>query len=572
MTGKITIPFFLIYLGCCLLNCNSLKAQSTRQGKKLIHLGWELTSPQIVKANYVKMEATSPFDGITFILRDTLEDGSVLTEGSIFTKKLINRKDLEKSINDIKNCRFTQFKSNFIRVNTVPDNLKWSDHVAWEVATKNMATMAWFAKQAGLVGICYDPESYGEHQFKWNRNDGKSFEETKTLAKERGKAMMTEIGKVYPNIVFWGLFLLSFERAAFNADEEDVALMTDTYGLYPSFVDGLLEAVPASAKMVEGNEDAYYSRDKENLLSIYNDSKVGLTKFLSTANQQKYKSHVSVGLGLYTDMYTNDFGRKYYFAPTPNRTRLERFRERIHEAMEITDEYVWLYNEEYKWWNIPFAEERFDKHFSEPLINDKLPGILESALFAKAPIKFLESQLSTVKYGSDNLVSNGDFEQNSKPATEILDWTNKDCPPGYLQWRPDKSNFAITVQKNEGVNGTACAKMIGGNSILIKQVAVKPSETYFISAESRMTGGQMLMSTRFMNESFSNFIDWGLNKSFSFSERGNSKWCRASGLIKIPAEVFYLQLLIIPVSEHPDDIIYIDNILAYQLQSLFKFN
>lgn len=570
MTENSSIPFFLIYLGCCMLNCNSLKAQSARPGKKLIHLGWELTSPQVVKANYAKMEATSPFDGITFILRDTLEDGSILTEGSIFTKKLINRKDLEKSISDIKNCRFTQFKNNFVRVNTVPGNLKWTDNAGWDIVNKNMSSMAWFAKQAGLVGICYDPESYGEHQFKWNRNDGKSFDDTKSLAKERGKTMMTEIGKVYPNIVFWGLFLLSFERAAINADVADVVLMSDTYGLYPSFVDGLLEGLPNSAKMVEGNEDAYYSRDKENLLSIYNDSKVGLPKFLSTANQQKYKSHVSVGLGLYTDMYTNDFGKKYYFSATSQRTRLERFRERIHEAMEITDEYVWLYNEEFKWWDIPFAEERFDKHDPEPLIYNKLPGILESALFAKAPIEFLEGQLSTVKYSSRNLVLNGDFEQNSNLATEILDWTNKDCPPGYLQWRPEKTNFVITLQKNEGVNGTACAKMIGGNSILIKQVAVKPGETYFITIDGRMSGGDMIMSTRFMDESFSNFIDWGLNKSFAFLNQANNQWGKISGLVTVPESVYALQLLIEGNAQKSNDTFYIDNIAAYPIHSLFK--
>ncbi len=562
-------PFFFIF-SIGLLNAHLLLAQQTATYKKLIHLGWELTTPQIVKANYKNMEATAPFDGITFILRDTLNDKTVITEGSVFNNILLQRSSLQKSIADIKSCAFTQFKNNFIRVNTVPGNLKWTDDAAWAVVAKNMGTMAWFAKQAGLVGICYDPESYGGNQFMWNEKLGMPFADTKVLAKQRGKQIMTEIGKEYPDLVFWGLFLLSFQRATINSMDIEMAMMNDKYGLYPAFIDGLLEALPPTAKMVEGNEDAYYSRNRENLLSIYNDSKVGLPALLSVANKVKYQAQVSIGLGLYTDMYTNKFGSRYYFSPTANSTRLERFRDRIQEAMEITDEYVWLYNEDYKWWDIPFAEERFDSHFPDPLINNKMPGILESSLYAKNPLAFIKNKMLQQDYAAFNVVTNPGFEKTVTPATEVLDWTNKDCPTGYLQWRPENSKYAITTSKNAGVNNSACAIIVGDHNILIQQVAVKPGEKYIVSVDGKKTGGRMILATRFMDEGLTHFSDWNMNRNFSFTHNANNQWNKAIGLITVPENIYSLQLLLEVSADSKEDTFYFDNLFVVHEHHFFN--
>ena len=53
----LVLPFFAI----CLQQVNTVSAQQIAKHKKLIHLGWELTTPQVVKANYQKMEATYIF-------------------------------------------------------------------------------------------------------------------------------------------------------------------------------------------------------------------------------------------------------------------------------------------------------------------------------------------------------------------------------------------------------------------------------------------------------------------------------------------------------------------------------
>lgn len=563
--AKCSLLFGLVCTTCFLM----ADAQEVLSNKKLIHLGFELTSPQVVKANYKKMELMAPFDGITFILRDTTSDGSLITEGSIFKKKLINRSDLASSVQDIKACHFQKFKNNFIRINTVPGNLAWNDDAAWNAAAGNMGTIAWFAKQAGLAGICYDPESYGEKQFEWRAASRLSFETAKALARARGKQLMQSVGKEYEDIVFWGLFLFSFNRPAINSVDINAAIQTEGYGLYPSFVEGLLDGLPLKAKMVDGNEDAYYARNRESLLSIYNQSRSGFKHFLLPENKAKYNTQVSVGLALYTDMYTNDAGNRFYFGPSAERTRLERFRDRIQEALEITDEYVWLYNEDYKWWDIPFAEERFDKHRPITRIENKLPGITESVVFAKQPYNWINNKLDSQSFYESNEVKNPSFDVVVPTAQEVLNWSATNVPKGYLIWRPDSSKAMITTLQTGGLKNTACAKITNGSALLIQQVKIKPNEKYVIYAHGKKSGGSMVASVKWMNE-LSQFTDWNCVAAFSFSTNDCYKWNRAVGVVRVPEGVYSMQLFIECYAVKATDEFYLDDIGVVEQSQFFK--
>jgi hypothetical protein len=76
--------------------------------KKLIHLGWEAPTTQILSKNYQMMEETSLFDGITLIIRDTIE-GNLVHEDLFFSTHELKREWLHKSVVRLKSCNFRQF-------------------------------------------------------------------------------------------------------------------------------------------------------------------------------------------------------------------------------------------------------------------------------------------------------------------------------------------------------------------------------------------------------------------------------------------------------------------------------
>jgi len=560
--------FLSLVFSCISQTLTQLPNGSPAQ-KKLIHLGWEAPTTQILSKNYKMMEATSPFDGITLIIRDTI-DGNLVHEDLFFSKHEIKREWLRKSLDRLKSCKFNQFADNFVRITTVPEGLNWTDDKAWATVCSNMGNLAWFAKEGGLKGISYDPESYTKKIFEWDASAGMSYEDSKKLARKRGREMMTAIGKEYPDITFFGLFLLSLGRSASDSPNIDGAFSADVYALYPSFINGMLDALPLKAKMVEGNEDAYYCPDREELLSLYTDSKNKLLQLFAPENITKMQTQYSVGFGLYIDMYSNRTPEgRFYFGEQNNRSRIERFRDRLQEAVSISDEYVWVYNEKYRWWNIPYFDERFNSIKTDSLWKDVFPLINDYLLYAKNPVGYISSVLNKGKQVNGNLTINSTFDEKTEKAKSVIDWYNKNCPPGYLMWCADTAKGKIDLVPNEGVNRTACAKISKSKSILIQQIKVIPGEQYVIAVDGQKTGGEMNFGIFWM-DSYKNLVRWYQWKYFSFQPVNGTDWSRAVGVVTVPDDISSMELLIMPQFINTSDVFRIDNVRVYPLNEIFK--
>ena len=401
------------------------------------------------------MEETSSFDGITLIIRDTI-DGNIFNEDLFFSTHEIKRDWLRKPVDRLMTCDFRQFTDNFVRVTTVPEGLTWEDDKAWSTVCRNIGNLAWLAKEAGLKGISFDTESYSQKIFEWNAGGKMSYEDSKKLARKRGREMMTAIGKEYSDITFFGLFLLSLGRSASDSPNIGGAFSADVYALYPSFINGIFDALPPKAKMVEGNEDAYYCPDREELLSLYTDSKNKLLRLVESENKLKMQTQSSVGFGIFIDMYSNKTPEgRFYFGEQNNRSRIERFRDRLQEAVSISDEYMWIYNERYRWWNIPYFDERFNSIKTDTLLNDVFPRINDYLEFAKNPIAYISSILDSGEKVNGNLTVNSTFDEKTEKAVNVIDWYNKNCPPGYLMWCADTASCKIDLSPGKGVNSVS---------------------------------------------------------------------------------------------------------------------
>jgi len=576
------INLIVCLVGSFMLSINMTLPQNTSRDnvfpgklpvKKLIQLGWEQPTPQILRANYQMMEATSPFDGITIGLRDTV-NGFVFSDETVFVPKEIRKEWLKKSLEDYSSCDFRKFKHNFLRVNAVPGDLQWDDDNSWATVANNMGTMAWFAKSGGLEGICFDPESYSGKQFSWNSKSALSFFETQYLARKRGRQLMSAMAAEYPDIVIWGLFMFSYGRSSLQTDDVYETLKADEYALYPAFLNGMFDKLPPKAKMVEGNEDAYYPKSDLNLHMLYNDSRVKTQALVAPENLDKFKSQYSIGMGLYFDMYSNNPGTRYYIGPTENRTRMERFRDRVTTALDITDEYVWIWNEAYKWWDIPYSEDRFNDYVRNnryKLCEQILPGITKALEYAKNPRDYVRDLIKT-SYEYVNLAVNPGFESEVNKAVEIIDWHNKDCPSGYLLCKQENSNAAFDVEPGSGIDNSDAAVTKGtGWAILIQTIPVVSAETYAISVDGKKTGGMMSLSVMWSDEN--NFlVDWYLSKSNAFTPVQDNIWSSATTVITVPEGLNKMHVLLSTKPANDGDKFYFDNLKVVEVNDLLRRN
>jgi hypothetical protein len=120
------------------------------------------------------------------------------------------------------------------------------------------------------------------------------------------------------------------------------------YGLLAPFLDGMVEAARGKAKLVDGHELSYGYKDPAKFPAAYQAMKEKLLPMV--ANPQKYQKYFSFGFGLWLDhdwrkigWNINDFTKNYF---TP-----EAFEASVRQALEVCDEYVWIYTETPRWWS-----------------------------------------------------------------------------------------------------------------------------------------------------------------------------------------------------------------------------
>ncbi|MBC7529833.1 MAG: hypothetical protein H7308_20070, partial [Chthonomonadaceae bacterium] len=270
-----------------------------RPGKKLIEVGWDQPDTKQLRMMGKQMEETTPFDGVVYVLKFTAE-GKTYDENKILTLTPLKKEWLLKPLAEMKACRFTKFTDNFIRVNTAPGDLKWDDDKAWANATANLGLVAWFAKQSGSKGIAFDPECYAEPQYQWNPKGGLTFEKAQTLARKRGNQAIKAMSREFPSLTFLAFWLLSLNSQNASSPDPTPSLRSEKYGLWPAFVAGLVEAAPATVKLVDANENGYYPDDRYGYLSLYNlmrGENSPLRNLLPDDVRAKYNRQVTAGFG-----------------------------------------------------------------------------------------------------------------------------------------------------------------------------------------------------------------------------------------------------------------------------------
>ena len=223
-----------------------------------------------------------------------------------------------------------QFPPGYSLGRTVDIWLNWFDDERWQTIINNFQVLAKVAEGGGIKGLIFDPEPYGYKLFEYpdqRQQLDRSFEDYTTMARQRGRQVMTAIASSMPKVVILSLYAYS---APHNYLRTGRALADVPYGLLPAFYDGVLEVMPHEGRLIDGYEPAYFFKRRSQFLEGY--KKIAEARTLSTF-PDLYEKKVSAGFGLWIDYKRNP----NYFTP-------KEFETAVRDALEISDEYVWIYS------------------------------------------------------------------------------------------------------------------------------------------------------------------------------------------------------------------------------------
>ena len=245
------------------------------------------------------------------------------------------------------------FKESFIWSWYPPrKRLDWRDDEAWDVASNNLRVVTWLAREGRMRGISFDIEDYTKQKQFFRIPSDPPYDELVKLVRRRAQNVCRGLFEEYPDMTVFMFWLLS--DAPYRHGERDITgVMRERGDLWWAFVNGMLDVLPPTATIVDGQEDAYKfeasRRDYHaEYLRIFNWD----LPLVAPENRAKYLTQVSPSFGQYLDMYFNGPNVHWYAAPVDG-SRLKHLERNVRQATSSCGKYVWFWSEKGRWtqWN-----------------------------------------------------------------------------------------------------------------------------------------------------------------------------------------------------------------------------
>ena len=315
--------------------------------KKLLEYGWDVPQPDYVAEHIREMEQR-PFDGIL------MRVGGL---GKVFDPVAHTREDYAAQFEALERIEWGTFTDNFLMMYAA-SKMDWFSDDDWAIVVDNVKLIASAAEVGGCVGVCFDAEPYGENPWHYPSQphaDEKSFAEFQAKARERGAQFVDAIEAEMDAPVihtFYLTTLAGFRNAALTqtTEERDAVLRDYSYGLFPAFVNGILDAMDADTLLSDGNEPSYYYHAPEQFMDVYHYIKQGALGAIAPENHPTFRGQVLVAQALYVDQLFGLRARKvegHYMTPEE---QAQWFEHNTYWALKSSDRYVWCYSEKMNWW------------------------------------------------------------------------------------------------------------------------------------------------------------------------------------------------------------------------------
>lgn len=388
--------------GCCL---------AAAAAPKIVASGWDIgrMSPARIVASADKF-ADAPFDGIVFNLnlRDDIKDER---DGFLRAScgRIWPRETLKPFIETFRKAsEIDHLRSSFVGSMFAPmKRMGWRDDKTWAAFAANLKTLAWLAKEGRLKGLVLDTEDYWRaSQFEMIPSDGASYDEMAALARRRGRELFSGVFEEFPDIRIVTYWWFSFHHE-YVASPDPLAAARGIGDLMPALTDGMLDVMPPTARLLDGNEHTYHWLFDRSCVAQRN-SHQGL---VSPENRAKFRACTGPAAAYYLDMYTNpefkaDGTRSAWYRPPVGGRRLNALIDRLEDGLFCSDEYIWMFGERNSWadWGKFDYCDRYEDAYTNGTWDAALPGFSAEIAMVKDPIGTLTPRLAALK-ASGNAVN-----------------------------------------------------------------------------------------------------------------------------------------------------------------------
>ncbi len=539
--------------------------------KKLIHGGWERPDSADF-LQYVREMEKTPYDGIILMLQGRDDAQKPVYVQKAFEAVPWKREWFQKNIEELKQVRSTRLVHNFLRIGTNPGNVDWFDDEGWAQIIDHWRIAAWIAREGNLKGICFDAEPYSPPFFQMKyqaqrHRDQYSFEAYEAKARERGRQLMEAIQSEYPGMTLFTFFMNSYNMKMLTGE----ALKDRTYSLYPAFINGWLDAALPEMKFVDGGESAYFYRNELDFLRGAIHLRQRALPLVAAENREKYLHQVRAGFGLYLDSYVKPKTSRYYQEALDG-SRVARLSVNARYAAQASDEYVWTWGEEYRWWptkTVKVKPESWD---------EILPGASKALLAAFNPArlheeaeqKFQELQASG---NLKNLLENGDLSAMAN--------TQKGSAPVPANWNPwqntrgKRGTLVLDTEVDRTGDGTPGSGRIAGVAVrgsLGQSIVVRPGEVYRVSGWLKSEGkGHAHIRVRWKDkeENWLNETDDTLLAPTG--NRSQGEWHEVAGIVVVPGEAGRMSVFLCAFDQTTiENAAWFDDLAVYELESGYE--
>ena len=476
---------------------------------KVLATGWDLgdVTPSEYLAHADLFERL-PIDGVTFNLAGTNAAGEKLWYRTIMSDPRWERAAFDGDVPILKELvarrPFRESLMNAFRL--AGPRIPWTDDAAWARFASNMGVLAAVARDAGVKGILIDMEDYPKNgQFRLKPEDGEG-EAASSLVRRRAREVFEAVFAEHPSATVLSYFFLCGCGEYLAAPDPRKAAL-DAGNLMPSFVDGILDALPPGATLVDGVE-AYRKEAARNDYAVSYMTVKKAAVLVSPENRAKYHAQMKVGFGMFVDMYWREKSPKFnwYMGPV-NGSRLEHFRLNFEQAISVADGYVWLYmprSSVVKWRDI--AARRYIRRNT---IEENLPGFADTVSAVRDPESYAMARLGKLK-------SEGRLDDRLA-GTKAGTWQRefKGREPGRMD--------ADTLEASAVKEGSFTFD-VGG---------VKPGELYALKVDVKGTGWNV--AYRFRQTDPDADFEWTGRKTFT---------CGRFAFVRVPQGVDRMQILL----------------------------
>ena len=331
------------------------------------------------------------------------------------------------------------FKESLIRGWSVLDKrVDWRDDEAWARFAHNFGVLAALVRDCGSKGVVIDHEDYHKIKQFFRLEGDPEYDELVKIARRRGAEVFREAFREYPDMVVLSFWLLSlpFDERYCCAQPDLPGIARAKGDVWPAFFNGILDALPPEATLVDGCEHGYnYEFFRGDFFRGAALQRTGLLPLVAPENRRKYRNQLRAGFGLYAANYYNDRKARHFrwWFCERNGSRLGHWEANLNQAFEAADEYVWIFTEVGTWidWGQETIRKRTRRADAEffPL-ESKVPGFCSAIEAVKDPLAWGEKRIGEMRAKGRlvDLVASGEAERNEGKGYAV--WRVKGVRPG----------------------------------------------------------------------------------------------------------------------------------------------